>query len=134
MFLLCGYSVDKNNTLITNWCFFLFVLNSLNSGSYTCKITDSKLLNQILNSEPGDAYTSDIFEICWNGYLKDQVGSFMVYLKLVLLPETWKNIDIMFTIESPQTFSKKTSLYSFKKSCGRGWGKGTLYIINFIFT
>ena len=82
-------------------------------GEYKWAI-DGSLLTDIINAKNGQYFTSNkfkigqitwIIELCPNGYKKEHVGSCMVYLKLISMPSTWKDVTITRTIQSPKTYS-----------------------------
>eukprot|EP01084_Bolivina_argentea_P072630 131877_1 len=105
-------------------------------GNYTLNITDNKLVNKILNAENGEEFQSDVFtigDLNWkikiypNGYNQSNVGSVDVYVKLITLPSSWKNVTIMQSIQSPQTQSSFTGLTTYiKNGYTTGWPVYTL--------
>ena len=94
------------------------------SGSFCWKITNTNLINKILNANNGDEFVSDIFKIAkldWridiypNGQKKTNIGSFDVAVTLMTMPDKWKSIIVQLTIHSPQTHSKVISLGTYTK-------------------
>eukprot|EP01084_Bolivina_argentea_P025922 48192_1 len=98
---------------------------SLKEGTYTWNINDRKLLNKIVNAKNGERFYSDVFaigELNWkiqinpNGWQKERMGSFDVYVKLLSLPTSWESVIINRIIQCPQTESSQTSISTYNKS------------------
>eukprot|EP01084_Bolivina_argentea_P113943 202967_1 len=105
-------------------------------GNYTLNITDNELVNKILNAKNGEEFTSDVFtigDLNWqielnpNGWNQSTVGAVGVFVKLITLPSSWKNVTIMRSIQSPQTQSSYTRLATYiKNGQSKGWPDYTL--------
>ena len=74
-----------------------------NQGSYTWKITDKQIVNQILTSKNGHKFSSEPFIICRiqcqlkiypNGNNPDLSGYFLIYLQILSLPKYIRSINI----------------------------------------
>eukprot|EP01084_Bolivina_argentea_P113944 202970_1 len=111
-------------------------MNDGKGGSYTLNINDNELVNKMLNAKVGDEFQSDVFtigglnwriEIIPNGNEQSQVGAVMIYVKLIKLPSSWKNVTIMRSIQSPQTQSSDTRLSTYiENDYSLGWPTYTL--------
>jgi len=87
------------------------------------------MFTQIINAKNGEEFKSNIFrigEIEWqiemhpNGYRKEEIGSCDVYLKLISMPSSWKQITVTRTIKSIQTYSSQTCMMRY--DIGFSWG------------
>eukprot|EP00484_Ammonia_sp_Unknown_P001513 CAMPEP_0197020312 /NCGR_PEP_ID=MMETSP1384-20130603/1085_1 /TAXON_ID=29189 /ORGANISM="Ammonia sp." /LENGTH=581 /DNA_ID=CAMNT_0042447917 /DNA_START=34 /DNA_END=1776 /DNA_ORIENTATION=- len=99
-----------------------------NAGRFIWNI-DSKLLHAMLNARTGKVFISDVFEIaklkwriecCPNGDEAKSAGSFLVGLRLLTMPDQWKQIKLQQRAEIPQTNTSNTAI----ASCDRehlGW-------------
>eukprot|EP01084_Bolivina_argentea_P103858 186007_1 len=107
----------------------------MNSGSYTWKITDKRLIHSICNANCKETFSSDIFEIAklkWqiigypNGFSDASKGSFMMCVKLMEIPKGWKNIIIRRTSKCVQARASNTSIEHFTTSFIKGCSQYTL--------
>eukprot|EP01084_Bolivina_argentea_P128556 227213_1 len=97
----------------------------MNAGSYAWKITDEQLIKSICDANFKETFSSDIFEIAklkWqtivypNGFSDKSRGSFMVCIKLLEIPKTWKKIITSRTSKCVQTSTSNTSIEHFRTS------------------
>eukprot|EP01084_Bolivina_argentea_P166067 288412_1 len=92
-------------------------------------IHNPKLLNKIIDAKNKEMFVSDVFSLAdlyWqieihaypNGWEKDRMGSFDVFIKLLSLPASLQSVIINRTIQCPQTQSSCTSIstYVFQQS------------------
>ena len=107
-------------------------------GSYKWEINDYDIIKSFYKSfKNGNKYESNIFEIGklnWrieaypNGYHKDSVGSFKLYVKLLSLPPKWNNVIVCRTTQCLQSMSKVTNICMYKKDESYGWTTGSLLL------
>eukprot|EP01084_Bolivina_argentea_P074736 135550_1 len=97
----------------------------MNTGSYTWKITDQLVIKRIYNADFKQAFGGDMFEIGklkWqlilypNGFSEKSKGSFMICIKLIKMPKTWKKIITNRTSKCVQTTTSNTNIESFTTS------------------
>ena len=115
---------------------------SLNDGECIWSIdknlrnkSQERILTKILNAKNGQEFKSNKFtigQITWqirlfpNGTDKESIGSCDVYLKLISMPSSWKEITITLTIKSIQTYSSYTHMNTCKIGESFGWPSYTL--------
>eukprot|EP01084_Bolivina_argentea_P310027 536350_1 len=99
-------------------------------NTHKWRIMDKSLINQILNATNKTSFVSNKFERCrqnlyWqlkiypNGDSIKYIDSFDVFLKLITMPTEWKCVVIAFTIHSPQTCSKFSSIHQFDNTISK---------------
>eukprot|EP01084_Bolivina_argentea_P074734 135546_1 len=93
----------------------------MNTGSYTWKITDQLVIKRIYNADFKQAFGGDMFEIGklkWqlilypNGFSEKSKGSFMICIKLIKMPKTWKKIITNRTSKCVQTTTSNTNIHT----------------------
>ena len=106
-----------------------------NFGEYSCIIQDSKYIEQMISAKNKQDFITNRFKIAeldWqiifypNGSKQNNTGSFMVYLKLLSLPKSWKNIIVCRRISCTEFESSAPAVVEYTKNKSNGWDKGTL--------
>ena len=113
----------------------------MNFGEYSCIIDDPYLIEQMLAAENKQDFLSNIFSIAelnWqidfypNGNKEYNLGSFMVYLKLLSFRKSWKEIIVCRRISCPEAASSSTSIVSYTQNKSNGWDQNTLKLSELI--
>ena len=108
----------------------------MDSGQYSWVINGT-LLQAMLNASNGQTFTSHIFQIghlnwqieaCPNGYKKDQIGHFNVYITLLSCPNKWKSLTVHRRIYCEETESCSSNISVYKKDKSMSWPSGTLLL------
>eukprot|EP01084_Bolivina_argentea_P065866 120064_1 len=104
------------------------------SGEYLWIIKGS-LLTQMINAENKKKFQSSPFKMCgirWcihvypNGDTNDCIGAFVVFLKLLSLPQNGTKTIVCRRIYCKESQSSETYIHSYKKDSSCGWSNYTL--------
>merc|ERR1712241_975131 len=108
----------------------------MDSGQFSWPI-NGQLFQQMLIAKNGDTFTSQIFQIghlnwqieaCPNGYKKDQIGHFQVYISLLSCPNDWESITVHRRIYCDETESCSSNISVFTKNKSLAWPAGSLLL------
>eukprot|EP01084_Bolivina_argentea_P036337 67243_1 len=117
-------ALTKSNQITQSTVPSVYLNKNVPRGSYVWNIDPAK----ILQSEVGDKYESEEFEIAklrwlikWypNGEFKNRRGSSIMYIELLNMPNEWKSVLVQHTIQCIHTYYHESHT-----------GMSTLYNIN----
>ena len=108
---------------------------NMDSGKYTWNV-DQETLALMKGAKPGDEFASPTFNfagLTWklvsypNGNSDGRAGTFDVFLTLVTMPESWKNIFLFRRIQCDQTKGSFAYYCTYKKGTSKGWMKTMIF-------